>query len=92
MKNSGTRRMYEIVYPKSLYKDIRKIPPRKLAQIKRAIEKLADFPDVHNIRKLKAHPLSDFRLRVGDYRILFDVEEKSRRIIILKIAHRKEVY
>ncbi len=84
--------MYKIIYPKSLYKDIRKIPPQKRLQIKRAIEKLTDFPNVSNIRKLKAHPLSDFRLRVGDYRVLFDVEEKARKIIILKIGHRKEVY
>ena len=41
---------------------------------------------------LQSHPLADFRLRVGNFRILFDVDEENKVIYILKIGHRKEVY
>ncbi len=40
----------------------------------------------------QSHPLADFRLRVGNFRILFDVDEENKVIHILKIGHRKEVY
>ena len=33
-----------------------------------------DFPDIKDIKKLTHHPISDFRLRIGDYRVLFDVD------------------
>ncbi len=82
--------MYKIVYPRSLIKDTKTIPDKELMRIKRAIEKLRDFPDISNIRKLQSHPLADFRIRVGKYR--FDVDNSKKRIIILKIAHRKDVY
>jgi len=84
--------MYRIVYPRSLIKDTKTIPDKELMRIKRAIEKLRDFPDISNIRKLQSHPLADFRIRVGKYRVLFDVDNSKKRIIILRIAHRKDVY
>jgi len=90
MKNSGE--IFEIIYAKSVKKDIRTIPKDKLQRIKRAIERLKYFPDVTNVRHLMAHPLADFRLRVGEYRILFDVDFSKKRIVILKIGHRKDVY
>ena len=83
---------FEIVYAKSVKKDIKNIPRNHLERIKKAIEKLRNFPDVSSVRHLTAHPLADFRLRVGEFRILFDVDFSNKRIIILKIGHRKDVY
>jgi len=59
---------------------------------KERIEGLKSFPDISNIKKLSAHPLADFRLRAGEYRILFDVDWQEKKIFILKIGHRKDVY
>lgn len=90
MKNSG--KVFDIVYAKSVQKDVKNIPKHHLKRIKRAIENLKYFPDVSNIRHLTAHLLADFRLRIGEYRILFDIDFSKKRIIILKIGHRKDVY
>ncbi len=84
--------MFEIIYAKSVLKDLRSIPPRSLARIKRRIEELRQFPNIPNIKHLKNHPIADYRLRVGDYRVLFDVNWEKREIYILKIGHRKDVY
>jgi mRNA interferase RelE/StbE len=65
--------MFEIKYAKSVKKDLSRIDRKHLEKIKSEIESLAEFPDVSNIKKLSAHPLADYRLRVGDYRVLFDV-------------------
>ena len=92
MTNSGEVQVYKLVYAKSVAKDIRRIDKAKLGSIKEEIEKLVDFPDVKNIKKLTHHPVSDFRLRVGNYRVLFDVDGEGKTINILKIGHRKDIY
>ena len=84
--------MYEIVYAKSIKNDIKKIDKQYHKKIKEEIEKLKYFPDISQIRRLHSHPLADFRLRIGNFRVLFDVDEEKKKIYILKIGHRKEVY
>ena len=63
-----------------------------IGKIRKSIEKLKNFPNITNIKSLKSHPLADYRLRVSDYRILFDVDWESKKIFILKIGHRKDIY
>lgn len=92
MKNSGEVPVYKLVYARSVKKDIRRIDSSKLKRIKEEIEKLVDFPDVKNIKKLTRHPVSDFRLRIGDFRVLFDVDTVNRVINILRIGHRQDIY
>ena len=92
MTSSGEVPVYKLVYAKSVKKDIRHIAVAQLEMIKEEIEKLVDFPDVKNIKKLTHHPISDSRLRVGNYRVLFDVDTVNKTINILKIGHRRDIY
>ena len=84
--------MFRILYAKSVEKDLRHISPPGLLKIKRRIESLEKFPNLPQIKQLKNHPIADYRLRVGNYRILFDVNWDDKEIYILKIGHRKDVY
>ncbi len=84
--------MFRIVYAKSVEKDLRRISPPNLQKIKKELENLEKFPDLPQIKQLKNHPIADYRLRVGNYRILFDVNWDEEEIYILKIGHRKDVY
>jgi mRNA interferase RelE/StbE len=84
--------MFDIYYAKSVGKDIKRINKDALPKIRKDIEKLYNFPDIRNIKRLSAHPLSEYRLRIGEYRILFDVNWKAKKIFILKIGHRKDIY
>jgi mRNA interferase RelE/StbE len=84
--------VFEIKYAKSVKKDLRGIDRKEAQRIRKAIESLKQFPDVPSMKKLSAHPIADFRLRVGEYRVLFDVSWDDNLIYILKIGHRKEVY
>ncbi len=84
--------MFEIIYAKSVLKDLKKIAPYNLPTLKKGVEKLKDFPNIPQIKHLKSHPLADYRLRIGNYRVLFDVDWGKNKIFILKIAHRREVY
>jgi len=84
--------MFDIRYAKGVRKDLSKIDKKYLEKIRKAAESLTEFPDISNIRKLSAHPLADYRLKTGDYRVLFDVCWNERVIFVLKIGHRKDVY
>ena len=79
----------KVVVRQTALKDIKKISEPYKSQIKNKIKELADFPEIPNIKKLKNHQ-PPYRLRVGQYRVLFDVIEN--RIEIASIRHRREAY
>jgi len=74
---------------KSAIKDLKRIDSVGKDKILSKIVKLKNFPKVSNIKKLTDFEPA-FRLRVGDYRILFDVIDET--IEIGRILHRKESY
>ena len=74
---------------KKAQKDLKKIDVSVVKVILLAINSLKDFPNISNIKKLKNHkPI--YRKRVGDFRILFDVDADI--IYVGRILHRKEAY
>jgi mRNA interferase RelE/StbE len=84
--------MFHVKYAKSVKKDLRGIDRENRQRIRKAIASLEMFPAISNLKKLSAHPLADFRLRVGEYRVLFDVDWDETIIWVLKIGHRRDVY
>jgi mRNA interferase RelE/StbE len=79
---------YQIEYGSSALEDLDNLPARERAQIIRKIERLER--GLHgNIKRLHEAEAA-YRLRMGDYRILFDVEGSV--IIIRRIGNRKDVY
>ena len=80
--------MEVIVLDKAL-KELSKISKPQARKILDAIENLSKYPDIQNIKKLKNHTPTH-RLRVGDYRVLFDIEED--KIIVGRVRHRKKAY
>jgi len=74
---------------KSAIKDLKKINSKSKERLHTRILNLKDFPDISNIKKLTNFEPA-YRMRVGDYRILFDVTEDS--IEIGRILHRKDSY
>jgi len=79
----------EIYIRKSAIKDLKKIDGQNKEKINSGICGLKRFPKVSGVKKLTNFEPS-YRLRVGDYRILFDVSENM--IEIGRILHRKDSY
>ncbi len=75
-------------------KDCRAIPHDRLLHILRKIRGLAEDPWAPNIQvqQLKEYPLADFRLRIGDYRVLFDKDEETKTIMLFRVLHRSKSY
>jgi len=80
---------YELLYTATAVKDIKKLDPLAQKRLRNALERFRDNPFA-NAKKMINSSLGDCRFRVGDYRIIFD--SNGDKIIILRIAHRKEVY
>ncbi|MDD5228679.1 MAG: type II toxin-antitoxin system RelE/ParE family toxin [Methylococcales bacterium] len=79
----------QIELKKSAVKDLKAIPNAVKTHIHNVIAELVNFPHVKQIKKLTQFEPA-YRLRVGDYRILFDVEDD--KILIGRVLHRKESY
>ena len=79
---------YEISYSDTACADLDRLPPRQAGQVVRKIGRL-QFGLVGDIKRLQHHDPA-YRLRMGDYRVLFDVEGEC--IIIRRIKDRKEAY
>ncbi len=73
----------------SAKKDLRKIDKKQALKILIQIKELEDYPYITNIKKLKNH-YPPMRYRIGNYRVLFEIENNS--IIVVNIKHRKEAY
>ena len=59
-------------------------------RIIRAIEELVENPESKDVRKLKG--TTYYRMRVGDYRVIFDLQKKELVILILSLGNRKNIY
>jgi len=81
--------MYEIELKPRAGKDLRSIGNIQAARIADALEALAD--GLKGDVKRLANFTPEYRLRVGDYRVLFEIEEKNR-IVVYRVRHRREAY
>ena len=81
--------MYEIVLTETAEKQLRKLESSIQERIINALERLRFRPEMY-VTKLVGDPALKFR--VGDYRILLDIDQVKLIILVIKIAHRKSVY
>ena len=84
---------YKIEYLKEAEKELSQLPKKHIVQILHKIDTLQYFGTTVGVKKLKgAKDVAFYRIRSGDYRIIFTVEEKRIVILIVRIAHRRDVY
>lgn len=81
---------YDIVYDPKVLKQLKKLDKEIAFLILDGIESFASNPVLTKIKKLKTPFDGAYRLRIGDYRVIFYHEENL--MLISKVAHRKDVY
>lgn len=81
---------YELVFRKSVAKDLRALPRRDVRRILKRIRALADEPRPDGCEKLSGREL--YRIRQGVYRIIYAIEDSELVVVVIKIAHRRDVY
>jgi mRNA interferase RelE/StbE len=81
---------YRITIKKSAAKELEALPKKDLPKIVKCIQTLAQNPRPDGSQKLSGQ--EQYRIRQGDYRIVYSIEDKDSLVDIVKIGHRREVY
>ncbi len=82
--------MYELIYSPAALKQLEKLERHIKERIIVALERLRIRPESCDIKKLVG--MRGYQCRVGDYRIIFDMEKDKLLIFVLQIGHRKNIY
>jgi len=84
--------VYKIVFTKQASKSLHKLPRNVALLIREKLDQIATGPFAQhsNVTKLQNRP--GYRLRVGDWRVIYDLQKDELVILVLKIASRGEIY
>ena len=83
--------MYRVLLERAVEKDLGRLPAEVHDRVVAAMQKLAANPRPPGCRKLAGHK-NDWRIRVGDYRIIYEIEDQVRVLRVNRVRHRREVY
>jgi mRNA interferase RelE/StbE len=83
--------VYEVYLERAAENDLKRLPTTIFHRIIPQIKALAENPRPLGCRKLTGSK-NDWRIRVGDYRVLYEIDEKARSVRIMRVRHRREVY
>ncbi len=81
--------MYEVLFTDKALKEFKKLEKKIQGRILSVLERIRVRPQ-HYVTKLVGDP--GYKLRVGDYRIIMDIDQENFSLLILKIGHRKAIY
>ncbi len=81
---------YRVEILPAVERQLRRIDSGPRRRIDAAILSLAADPRPHGCRKLSGS--EEYRVRVGDYRVLYEIEDAVLRVLVVKVGHRGDVY
>jgi len=81
---------YSVYLKKSAEKELENISAKTYDKIIKSVTSLKNNPRPHGVKKL--YEGKGYRIRVGDYRILYTINDSEKKIEIFSVAHRKEAY
>jgi mRNA interferase RelE/StbE len=82
---------YKVEWKRSAVKELRDLPKDIVERILKAVEQLSDNPYPIGVRKLVGSEYT-YRIREGNYRVLYTVTASSLLVQIIRVGHRKDVY
>ena len=81
---------YKVLIKPSAAKELENLPAKARQKIARKIQALAEDPRPQGSEKLSGEDL--YRIRQGDYRILYGIQDRALSIVVIRIGHRRDVY
>lgn len=81
---------FKVIIPQKVEKQIYLLPDKLFKSITNQILKLLQNPFLYG--SIKLTNTTGYRIRIGNYRIIYDVNVKEKLVIIQRVAHRKDVY
>lgn len=83
---------YQVIFIRKVAKAIRQLNKRDIQRIIEKAESLAEDPRPEGSKKLSGTKADFWRIRVGNYRIIYLIEDEIRIVKITKVGHRKDIY
>jgi len=81
---------YKIFIKPSAVKELETLPRKNIQRITSKIQSLKDNPRPHGCEKLSAQ--QQYRIRQGNYRIIYSIDDAESSVHVVKIGHRRDVY
>ena len=81
---------YNIFIEKAVFKQLKNIPENEYNRILNAISLLAENPRPYGCEKLKGRP--GYRIREGDYRIIYEIEDRILTVTVIDAGNRRDIY
>jgi mRNA interferase RelE/StbE len=88
-RGTGRLRRYAVLVSPAAARDLRKLPPEFRTKIRTAIDGLADEPRA-SAEKLVGQDA--YRIRIGEFRVVFLIDDPGRRVLVVRAKHRRDVY
>lgn len=83
--------MHEIHIERRAERDLKRLPAGEFDRIIRAIRSLAKEPRPTGCRKIEGSK-RDWRIRIGDYRVVYEIDDSAQAVRVMRVRHRSEVY
>jgi mRNA interferase RelE/StbE len=84
--------MYKITFKPSAYKELQNLSKPLVKKVTAKIDGLQKDPRPNKCKKLSGSTENLYRIRIGDYRIVYNIDDVVKIVSIRKIGHRKEIY
>jgi mRNA interferase RelE/StbE len=81
---------YQLLIERSAQKELSKVPHQDRARIIAAIQGLSEDPRPSGVKKLTGR--NAWRIRVGNYRVIYEIQDNSLVVLVVSVGHRKEIY
>jgi mRNA interferase RelE/StbE len=82
--------VYNIIYENAAQKQLDKLPQNIASKIKAKIEELSDNPRPNGCTKLTG--FEAYRIKIGDYRVIYTIEDSILTVTVVRVSHRRDVY
>lgn len=82
---------YRVEFTRTAAKQVRKLPHQVRERILTAVAELAEEPRPHGARKLVGEDTA-WRIRIGNYRVIYDILDDELTVTVVRAGHRREVY
>jgi mRNA interferase RelE/StbE len=83
--------VHEVLLSSQAQRDLRRLPPEVLERVVAAVRALGRTPRPPGCRKIVGSR-SDWRVRVGDYRVVYEVDDRAREVRVMYVRHRRDAY
>lgn len=82
--------MYRVILPKSVQKELDRLSDVMANRILARLTELETNPRPPDVKKLKGR--NAWRIRVGDFRVIYEIHDREQRVLVITVGHRREVY